>query len=302
MKIIKRILAGIGILILILVVFLVGSVIIDSLIGRGRINPLVNIHIANPAGPDIPAYIAYPTTPGPHPTVIMIHEFWGLKQEIVGKADALAEQGYLVIAPSMFQNNTTNWIPRAIYQVISTPQEQIINNLDAVFAYLISLDEVQADHIAIMGFCFGGGSSLRYSLHNNQIAATVILYGSLITDPEQLKALPGPVLGIFGGADQSIPLEEVSAFETALNDLDIPNQITIYDGQPHAFVQSMEEIRQGGAQGQAWDEVVKFLQDNLQTDPQSKREITPTIKIAGLDWQYLVMLAYEHTIGHSHQH
>ncbi len=302
MKLIQRLLAGIGILLLLLVIFLVGSVVIDSFAGRGRLNPLINIHIYNPHGPDIPAYIAYPTTPGPHPVVIMIHEFWGLKEEINGKADALAEEGYIVIAPNMFRDNTTNWLPRAIYQVVSTPQEQLMSDLDAVYTYLVSLEDVQADRIAIMGFCFGGGTSLRYSLHNNQIAATVILYGSVITDPEQLKSLPAPVLGIFGGADQSIPLEEVTAFETALNDLAIPNQITIYEGQPHAFVQSIEEIRQGGAQGQAWDEVVTFLATHLKTEAQSKRETIPAAQIASLDWQYLVLLAYEHTIGHPHQH
>jgi len=55
-----------------------------------------------------------------------------------------------------------------------------------------------------------------YSLHNNKLAATVIFYGSSETDPAVLKNLPGPVLGIFGGADQSIPVEEVKAFEAGL--------------------------------------------------------------------------------------
>ncbi|HNB52446.1 MAG TPA: dienelactone hydrolase family protein [Anaerolineales bacterium] len=302
MKLVKRILVGIGILVLGLVIFLAGSIAVDSVLGRGRINPLINIHIANPNGPDIPAFIAYPTTPGPHPAVIMIHEFWGLKPEIVGKAEALAEEGYIVIAPNLFRDNTTNWIPRAIYQVVSTPQEQIMGDLDAVYAHLINLEDVDPERIGIMGFCFGGGNSLRYSLHNNQIAATVILYGSLVTDREQLKALPGPVLGIFGGADQSIPLEEVKAFESALNDVGISNQISIYEGQPHAFVQSIEEIRQGGAQGQAWDEVLTFLNENLQAETQSHRDTVPSSLISGLDWRYLFMLAYEHSVGHNHNH
>lgn len=302
MKLVKRILAGIGLLVLGLVIFLAGSIAVDSVLGRGRLNPLINIHVANPNGPDIPAFIAYPNTPGPHPAVIMIHEFWGLKAEIVGKAEALAEEGYIVIAPNLFRDNTTNWIPRAIYQVVATPQEQIMSDLDAVYAHLINLEDVDPERIAVMGFCFGGGNSLRYSLHNTQIAATVILYGSLITDRDQLQALPGPVLGIFGSADQSIPLEEVKAFDIALNDLGIDHQISVYEGQPHAFVQSMEEIRQGGAQGQAWDEVLAFLEQNLQAETQSHRDTAPTALISGLDWRYLFMLAYEHSVGHNHQH
>ncbi|MBI3242447.1 MAG: dienelactone hydrolase family protein [Chloroflexi bacterium] len=303
MKIIKRIGLGIVIVVVALVVFLVGSVVLDALLGGGRLDALTNTDISNANGPDIRAYVARPATPGPHPAVIMIHEFWGLRPDIVGKAEALAQEGYIVVAPDLFRGSTTGWVPRAIYQVVSTPQEQIIGDLDAVFAWLESQADVKADRIAVMGFCFGGGASLRYSLTNNGLAGTVLLYGSPITDASQLKSLPGPVLGIFGGADQSISVSQVNAFEAGLNEAGVPNQITIYENQPHAFVKSIEEIQQGGPQGQAWDEVLVFLKETLQDETGSnRRQVSPAQVVGSTDWRYWLMLAYEHTIGSGAHH
>lgn len=273
MRVLRKIVVWVLGIVAALVLLLAGSVVVDGLIGRGRLDALTNTSIDNPAGPAVRAYVARPSTPGPHPAVIMIHEFWGLKADIIGKADALAQEGYLVIAPDMFRGSSTSWIPRAIYQVVSTPAEQIDGDLDAVFGWLAAQSDVQADKIAIMGFCFGGGTSLRYSTHNPKLAATAMFYGSVITEPERLKALPGPLLGIFGGADNSIPVADVRAMEATLTAIGIPNQISIYDGQPHAFVKSIEEIRQGGPQQQAWDELRAFLRQALQ--PSARAEFVP---------------------------
>src|SRR6185503_2647493 len=163
------------------------------------------------------------------PTVIMIHEFWGLNESITGKADLLAEEGYLVVAPDTFRGSTTGWLPRAIYQVVSSKPENINADLDSIYAWLESQLDVDPDRIAIAGFCFGGRTSLAYTLHNNQLAATVIFYGSPETNPDILKTLPGPVLGIFGSADPSIPVEQVNAFDAALTEAGVTHEITIYD-------------------------------------------------------------------------
>ena len=134
-------------------------------------------------------------------------------------------------------------------------------DLDAVYAWLKSQPNALVNHTAIVGFCYGGRASLVYSLHNDQLAATVIFYGSPETDPEVLQALSGPVLGIFGGADNSIP-RNMRAFKTALNQAGIPNEITIYENQPHAFVTSMDAIRSGGVQAKAWAQMLRFLERN----------------------------------------
>ena len=233
----------------------------------------------------------------------MIHEFYGLNESIVGKADLLAEEGYLVIAPDTFRGSTTSWVPRAIYQVITSRPENVNADLDSVYAWLESQPDVDADRIAIAGFCYGGRTSLTYSLHNNRLASTVIFYGSPETDPNVLKDLPGPVLGIFGGADQSIPVDEVNAFEAALAEAGIPHEITIYESQPHAFVQDAEEIRTGGAQGEAWDQMLAFLDANLRDTSTLKSDLASSDYQVLFAWRYYLMLVYEHAFGTaSHMH
>ena len=115
MRMFKRILAIVVVVLLALIGLLIGSVVVDALVGGSRIDSLVNTSIDSPNGPAVKAHVATPQADGRFPAVIMIHEFWGLKEEIVGKAQALADQGYVVVAPDTYSGKTTNWIPRAIY-------------------------------------------------------------------------------------------------------------------------------------------------------------------------------------------
>ena len=304
MIIIKKVLLGILVFIGCFVLFLAGSIAIDALLGRERIENVTNTTIPGVnGGPDVRAYVAKPEGDGPFPTVIMIHEFFGLNESIVSKADLLAEDGYLVVAPDTFRGATTAWIPRAIYQVITTKTEDVNVDLDSVYAWLEEQPDVDSARVGVSGFCYGGRASLLYSLHNNKLATTVVFYGSSETDPEILKNLPGPVLGIFGGADQSIPLEEVYAFEEGLNAAGIPNQITVYEGQPHAFVKDVDGIKAGGAQGEAWNEMLVFLEKNLKNKVTLNNSVALSDYHAPFAWKYYAMLVFEHAFGTaSHMH
>jgi carboxymethylenebutenolidase len=304
MKLFKRILLGILVVLAAFIVLLAGSILVDAVIGGGRLDKVTNTTVPGLNGePDVRAYVAQPQGEGPFPTVIMIHEFFGLNESIVSKADLLAEQGYFVVAPDTFRGSTTSWIPRAIYQVITTKPESINADLDSVYAWLKSQPEVDADRVATVGFCYGGRASLAYSLHNNQLAATVIFYGSPETDPAVLRTLPGPVLGIFGGADQSIPVDEVKTFDASLTEAGVPHEIKIYEGQPHAFVKDAAGIRAGGAQGQAWAQMLAFLETNLKNKFSTNHGFALADYRAPFDWKYYTLLVYEHAFGSaSHMH
>jgi len=297
MKTFKRILLGLLVVLAILILFLPLSIFVDSLLGANRLDALANTTIPGVSGgPDVRAYVTKPDGEGPFPTVIMIHEFFGLRESIIGKADLLAQEGYLVIAPDTFRGATTSWIPRAIYQVITTKSENVNTDLDSIYTWLEKQSEVDVNRIAIVGFCYGGRTSLVYSLHNNKLAATVVFYGSPETDPAILKNLPGPVLGIFGDADQSIPVEEINAFDQALTQANVTHTISIYADQPHAFVKDVAGIQAGGAQGEAWAEMLAFLDLNLKHAPVSRNGESISYA-ASFDWYYYAMLAYEHAFG-----
>ena len=304
MKLLKRVFLGILVLLVAFVVLLAGSILVDYAVGADRLDNVANLTVPGAAGaPDVRAYVARPEGNGPFPAVIMIHEFWGLNESILSMADLLAEEGYLVIAPDTFRGSTTAWLPRAIYQVTSNKPENINADLDSVYAWLELQPEVETDRIAIAGFCYGGRTSLAYSLHNNRLAATVIFYGAPETDPAVLKNLPGPVLGIFGGVDQSIPVDQVNAFDAALTEAGVPHEITIYEGQPHAFVEDAEGIKAGGAQGEAWNQMLSFLETKLKDTATGRNDSGLTYYRSPFAWRYYVMLVYEHAFGTaSHTH
>lgn len=244
-------------------VVIAASVIIDRGLGMNRLDPLTNTIIPNGSNPAIRAYVARPQGAGPFPVVIMVHEWWGLKADIISKADALAADGYIVVAPNLFRANTTDWIPTAIWQVSTTPTSQINDDLDAVMLWIRNQPQADGSKVAIIGFCFGGGTAIRYSVDTPEIAATAVFYGATINDPQQLKRVRGPVLGIFGGADNMIPARDVAAFDEGLRQAGVTHEITVYPGEGHAFVKGMDDIARGGNPQKAWQQLRDFLKQAL---------------------------------------
>jgi acetyl esterase/lipase len=105
----------------------------------------------------------------------------------------------------------------------------------------------------------------------------------------------GPGKGL--GPDNSILSEEVRALEAALNQAGVPHEITVYEDQPHAFVTDMESIRAGGPQGEAWAQMLGFLEQHLKQGGRSQSPTQPTAYRAPFAWRYYFRLAYEHAFG-----
>jgi carboxymethylenebutenolidase len=258
----KRI--GGGLLVLfILAVFLVGGIIIaDAAFGAG-VDDYANTAFPGPDGVTLQGYVATPPGDGPHPAVLMLHEWWGLNEEITVLADALAAEGYLVLVPDAYRGRVTNRVPRALYMRLTTPEEQIHADLDAALAHLRGLDEVDPARVASWGFCFGGEQSLQIGLrHPQDLAATVVFYGSPVTDPSRLEQLSQPILGVFGEEDAQIPPAEARAFEEALAAAGVTHEVIVYPGVGHAFVNS-ENYDAAGPPAQAWQRTLAFLAEEV---------------------------------------
>lgn len=266
-KWIIRIILGLLGLAALAVIAVVGLIAYDSLFPAQTAADFTNVTYSGPNGITLSGYLAQPSggQAEPGPAVLLVHEFYGLNGSIVEKADRLADQGYTVLAPDAYRGQTTRLVPRAIWLVLSTPQEQINADLDAAYAYLQGLPGVDPARSGGVGFCFGGSQIMRLGVRQPELAATVIFYGSgLITDPQDLGALGqnGPVLGIFGEEDASIPLDEVQAFQDALASRQVPHEVTVYPGVGHAFVSS-EALDEPGPAQQAWEQMLAFLDTTL---------------------------------------
>ena len=202
------------------------------------------------------------------PAVVMIHEWWGLNENIKNMAESLAKEGYVVLAVDLYNGqvaNTTESAQNLVSKVRENPSESI-NNLQHAVKYLASLENVNSSKIASLGWCFGGGQSLQLALNTEPgypLAATIIYYGNLVSDQESLSKIKWPVLGIFGDQDKSIPVDSVKQFEDALNTNGITNEIYIYKGVGHAFANPSGDNYAPQETQDAWQKTVSFLEKYL---------------------------------------
>ena len=214
-------------------------------------------------GPAV-GFLAKPKKEGVYPAVVMIHEWWGLNDNIKEMARSLAAEGYVVLAVDLFEGKVGKDAneARELTTKVRNNMARAITNMKAAVEFLKKQSNVNKELIASMGWCFGGQMSLQLAL-NEKLAATVIYYGSLETNATKLSVIKWPVLGIFGSLDTSIPVASVKEFEKSLNQLNIPNEIHIYEGVGHAFANPSGANYAPQQTKDAWEKTVEFLNKNL---------------------------------------
>lgn len=201
--------------------------------------------------------------------VIMIHEFWGINDNIRSMARTLAKQaGYAVLAVDLFKGQSTR-DPNQAMQLVKSVRDnshEAISNLQAAVKYVSSLPFVNSSKIASIGWCFGGGQSLQLALHSEQhpLAASIAYYGTpLVTDKQELSKIKWPVLGIFGDHDHANPLPLINTFKAALDNDGITNEILIYKGLGHAFANPSGTNYAPVQTVDAWQKTLIFLNKYL---------------------------------------
>jgi len=210
---------------------------------------------------DIQGFLAKPVDEGQFPGVVMIHEWWGLNDNIKEMAEKLASHGYVVLAVDLYNGEVAITSDQARQLITSFDTNAGIENMNFAASYIKENHNVQK--LGSIGWCFGGGQSLNLALNIQNMDATVIYYGSLITEQGSLSNISWPVLGIFAELDQGITVESVNDFETSLDELDIPNEIHIYPGVDHAFANPSGERYAPDESKDAWQKTIEFLESNL---------------------------------------
>ena len=205
-------------------------------------------------------YLAKPSSKGEFPAIIMIHEWWGLNENIKEMAQKLASHGYIVFAVDLYEGKVGTTSEEAMQLRRSFEQSQWTDNMNTAISYV--KDNYAPSNIGSIGWCFGGGQSLNLAL-NNELDATVIYYGQLITEPEELSRIDWPILGIFAELDSGIPPETVGKFEDALNEVGIENDIYIYPDVNHAFANPSGDRYAPDESKDAWLKTLQFFNENL---------------------------------------
>lgn len=216
-------------------------------------------------GKPITGFLARPkSAKGPLPGIIVIHEWWGLNDNIRDMARRLAGEGYVALAVDLYGGATASTPDQAtqLMQAVLKNPEPAKTNLQAAYDYLTAHEH--APKVGVIGWCFGGGWSLQTALMlPAKIGATVIYYGHLTNDRAELAKLQMPILGFFGAQDQSIPVTSVHEFESTLKSLGKPVEVHVYDGAGHAFANPSGTNYRPQAASDAWQRTVAFLAKSL---------------------------------------
>jgi carboxymethylenebutenolidase len=215
-------------------------------------------------GKELRGFLARPAAGGKHlPSLVVVHEWWGLNDNIRAMARRLAGEGYVALAVDLFGGNvaTTPDSATVLYRnaIQHIPAGEA--NLAAAINYL---KQTGASSLGSIGWCFGGHWSLRAGLvGGSDIKADVVYYGPPITDPSQLARMKAPLLGFYGGRDRSIPVDTVRAMERELKTLGKSVEIRIYDDASHAFANPSGQSYNAKDAEDAWTQTIAFYKQHL---------------------------------------
>lgn len=222
------------------------TVTFDSLAGKGS------------------AYLVEPSTKGRHPGLVVIQEWWGLDGWLKEQVERYAKEGYVAVAPDLYRGKVAKTPDEAHELMRGMPEDRAMADMKAAFQYLANRKDVDPNRIGVIGWCMGGGLALDLTLAEPRIAATVINYGHLMSDPASIAKIHAPILGNFGAEDRGIPPADVNAFEAALKQDKKSADIKIYPGAGHGFMNPINKsgyVKSAAADAQA--RIDRFLRQSL---------------------------------------
>ncbi len=212
----------------------------------------------------VAGYLALPESPGRHPAVIVIHEWWGLVDWVKEQTRNLAGQGYVALAVDLYRGRSTTDPEVASQLARRLPKDRAIRDLRSAFDYLAARRDVDPNRIGSIGWCMGGGFSIRLAVSEPRLAACVVNYGALPTDPAAIRRIHAPVLGNFGGLDRGITPDAVQAFVRAMRAAKKSIAAKIYPDAGHAFENPNNKTGYRPADAQdAWARTLAFFKKTL---------------------------------------
>jgi carboxymethylenebutenolidase len=219
------------------------------------------------------AYLALPEHAQPGlPAVVVVHEWWGLNSHIKHWADRLTLTGRAALAVDLYGGKVATDRDQAAVLMgeANKDPDKAVKTLLAGFDFVKTDARVKAGKVASLGWCFGGGMSLRLAIHAPTLDAAVMYYGFPINDKEELAKIKAPLLGVFGNKDKAIDPAKVDAFDLALTQAGVVHTIHRYDAD-HGFANPSNAISDEKSAADAWTKVQKFLDEKLPVAAPAKK-------------------------------
>ncbi len=225
-------------------------------------------------GGSLPIFSASPDDKMLRPGLILVHEIFGVNEHIKDLARRFAKEGYVVFAPDLFAYSPNLPVDRNDLGAMrhcwsSISDEQILDDLNAVFSFARKAAKVDASAIGAIGYCMGGAIAFMHACRNPLLSFVVDYYGRIYyNDITETKArhpisytggLNCPFLGLFAGLDDLITEEHVQHLRQKMQDLGKSAQIKVFSGAKHAFFNDQREFYHHEAANEAWQLTIAFM-------------------------------------------
>ena len=224
---------------------------------------------------EMPAYRAAPKKGENFPVILVVQEIFGVHEHIKDICRRFAKLGYLAVAPELYARqgdvSKLTAFPDILKIVAKVPDEQVMNDLDAAVAWAKKSGKGNTDKLGVTGFCWGGRIVWLYAAHNPNLKASVAWYGRLVGMADDLHpkhpvelagSLKAPVLGLYGGADDGIPVSTVEQMRKALKDAKQPSEIIVYPDTPHGFHADYRPSFRKKESEEAWKKALEWFKKN----------------------------------------
>jgi carboxymethylenebutenolidase len=231
------------------------------------------------SGFQVPIYEARPAAAGRYPVVLVLPEAFGMHEHIKDVTRRFAKEGFFAITFEPYaREGGTLQLPnlQAVMKVINSVSDaQVMGDLDAILAYAKQQSAANPDRIGVTGFCRGGLYVLLFAAHNPDVKAAVAWYGQIkpamtagirnVGPLDVAAKITAPVLGLYGEADQGIPVADVKEMEAALKAAGKTAEFITYPGAPHAFNADYRESYRPEAAKDAWTRCVAWFNKYLKS-------------------------------------
>ena len=205
--------------------------------------------------------------------MLVVREIFGVHEHIKDVCRRLAKSGYFAVAPELYARQGDVSRSKDVQEILSTvvskvPDAQVMSDLDAAAAWAAGTGKADTSRLAITGFCWGGRITWLYCAHNPKVKAGAAWYGRLVGQASELTpahpvdlaaALQVPVLGLYGGADQGIPLDTVERMRAALASGKSGSEIVVYPEAPHGFNADYRPSYRKDAADDAWKRMLAWF-------------------------------------------
>jgi carboxymethylenebutenolidase len=225
---------------------------------------------------EVPAYRARPEGAGPFPVVLVVQEIFGVHEHIKDVCRRFAKEGYLALAVELYArqgdvSKMTDFKQIVSEVVAKVPDAQVMSDLDAAVAWAGKSGEGDPARVAVTGFCWGGRIVWLYAAHSPTLKAGVAWYGRLTGATNELQPtypldvasqLTAPVLGLYGGRDAGIPVEDVEKMRAALRSANEPSEIVLFPEAEHGFHADYRPSYQAETAKDAWRQCLAWFRRN----------------------------------------